>query len=148
MISINQIKQLRDKTGLSITECKKALEEAGGDVDKAKEVLRKLGKDVAVKRMGRATKEGIINSYIHAGKKVGILLELNCESDFVARSEDFERLSHELCLQVAAMNPENQPLLEQAWVKDQSKTIKDLLDEHIAKFGENISIKRFTRYEL
>ena len=148
MISIEQIKKLRNITGISITECKKALEESGGDIKKAKEILRKMGRDVAQKRLGRETKEGIIDNYIHAGKKIGVMIELNCESDFVARSEDFQKLAHELCLQIAALSLEETPLLEQLWIKDQSKTIKDLMDEYIAKFGENIIIKRFIRYEL
>ena len=148
MISIEQIKKLRNITGISITECKKALEESRGDIKKAKEILRKMGRDVAQKRLGRETKEGIINNYIHAGKKIGVMIELNCESDFVARLEDFQKLAHELCLQIAALSLEETPLLEQLWIKDQSKTIKDLMDEYIAKFGENIIIKRFIIYEL
>lgn len=148
MISIDQIKQLRGLTGASIAECKKALEKSKGDINEARQVLKKLGQDFARKRTGRETEEGIIDSYIHAGKKLGVLLELNCESDFVARSDDFKKLSHELCLQIAALPQEDTPLLEQPWVKDQNKTVKDLIDEYIAKFGENITIKRFSRYEL
>lgn len=149
MMLINRIKQLRNKTGVSITECKKALEKAKGDMEKAKEILRQKGRDFARKRLDRETKEGIIDSYIHPGMKVGILIELNCESDFVARSEDFHKLSHELCLQIAALPPEKEDqFLEQEWIKDQTKTVKDLIDAYITKFGENITIKRFTRYEL
>lgn len=149
MIKIDQVKQLRNKTGVSITECKEALEKAKGDIKKAREILREKGKDFAQKRLNRETKEGIIDSYIHPGMKVGVLIELDCESDFVARSDDFKKLSHELCLQIAALPPdEDNPLLEQEWVKDQTKKIKDLVDEYITKFGENITIKRFTRYEL
>ena len=148
MISIDQIKQLRGLTGASIAECKKALEKSKGDIDKARQVLKKLGQDFARKRTGRETEEGIIDSYIHAGKKLGVLLELNCESDFVARSDDFKKLAHELCLHIAAFLEEDTPLLEQPWIKDQNKTVKDLVDEYIAKFGENITIKRFSRYEF
>jgi len=149
MISIEQIKKLRNKTGVSITECKKALEEAEGDIGKAKEILRKRGQDFAQKRLNRETKEGIINSYIHPGMKVGVLIELQCESDFVARSKDFHELAHELCLQIAASPSDGEnPLLEQEWIKDQTKTVNELIDEYIAKFGENIILKRFTRYEL
>lgn len=149
MIKIEQIKQLRNKTGVSIAECKKALGEAKGNIEKAKEILRKKGKDFARKRLNRETKEGIIDSYIHPGMKVGVLIELDCESDFVARSEDFHKLSHELCLQIAALPPEKEDqLLGQEWIKDQTKTVKDLIDEYITRFGENITIKRFTRYEL
>ncbi len=148
MISIDQIKQLRGLTGASIAECKKALEKSKGDINKARQVLKRLGQDFARKRTGKETEEGVIDSYIHAGKKLGVLLELNCESDFVARSDDFKKLAHELCLQIAAFLQEDIPLLEQPWVKDQNKTVKDLIDEYIAKFGENIIIKRFSRYEL
>lgn len=148
MITIKQIKQLRNTTGVSIMECKKALEGAGGDTKKAKEILKKLGKSFAHKRLQRETKEGIIDSYIHSGKKIGVMIELQCESDFVARSHDFQKLAHELCLQVAATSLEETPLLEQHWIRDQTKTVKDLINEYIAQFGENINIKRFTRYEL
>ena len=149
MIKIDQIKQLRNKTGVSVTECKEALEKAKGDMEKAREILRKKGKDFSRKRLDRETKVGIIDSYIHPGMKVGVLIELDCESDFVARSEDFKKLSHELCLQIAAFPPdENNPFLEQEWIKDQTKKIKDLVNEYITKFGENITIKRFIRYEL
>ena len=147
MISIDQVKKLRKDTGVSVTECKKALEEAKGDHEKAREVLKKLGKDLAGRRGGRDTGQGIITSYIHPNKKIGVLLELCCETDFVAKSKDFEELSHELCLQIAAMG-EEVPLLEQAWVKDQSKTVKELVEEYVAKTGENISINRFIRYEM
>lgn len=149
MISIDQIKKLRNKTGVSITECKKALEGVEGDMEKAKKILRKRGQDFARKRLNRETKEGIIGSYIHAGKKVGVLIELHCESDFVARSDDFQKLAHELCLQVAALPlQEDDVFFKQEWIKDQTKTVKDLIDEYISKFGENITLKRFTRYEL
>ncbi len=147
MISIDQIKQLREETAVSISECKKALEEAKGDFKKAKEILKKLGKDWALKKTTRKTLQGIIASYIHPNKKIGVILELNCETDFVGKSKDFQTLSHELCLQIAAMG-EDIPLLEQPWIKDETKTVKDLIDEYIAKLGENITIKRFVRYEL
>ena len=148
MISIEQIKQLRNSTGVSIAECKKALEKSGGDIKKAREILKKLGRDFAKNRLARETKEGIIDSYIHPGKKIGVLIELNCESDFVARSEDFQKLAHELCLQIAAVSSEEQPLPEQPWIKDETKTIKELIAEYINKFGENITVKQFIRYEL
>lgn len=148
MVTIDQIKQLREMSGLSISECKKALEESKGDFEKAKEVLRKWGKEVAEKTQQRAVCQGIIDSYIHPNKKVGVLLELDCETDFAARSQDFLVLSHEICLQVAAMTDETVPLPEQPWIKDESKTIKDLVSECIAKVGENIVIKRFQRYQL
>lgn len=149
MITIQQVKQLRNKTGVSITECKKALKEAGGHIEKARDILKKKGSDFARKRLDRETSEGIIDSYIHPGMKVGVLIELHCESDFVARSEDFKRLTHELCLQIAAFPLEKEDsLLSQLWVKDQRKTVKDLIEEYITRFGENIVVKRFIRYEL
>jgi len=163
MITINQVKQLREETGLSIGECQKALKEANGDLAKAKEILRKRGQDFAKKRIEKEVGQGIIESYIHPGKKIGTMLELRCESDFVAKSEDFQKLAHELCLQIAAISPEEvdelhssppfanarvTELLEQPWIKDESKNIKELIEEHIAKFGENIILKRFVRYEL
>ena len=163
MITIDQIKQLREVTGVSISECKKALQEANGDGAKAKEILRKRGQDFAKKRIEKEAGQGIIESYIHPGKKIGTMLELRCESDFVAKSEDFQKLAHELCLQIAAISPEEvdelhssppfanarvTELLRQPWIKDESKNIKELIEEHIAKFGENIILKRFIRYEL
>ena len=100
-----------------------------------------------MKKADRGAEQGIIASYIHPNKKIGVLLELNCETDFVAKSQDFQNLAHELCLQIAATR-DNIPLLEQLWVKDQAKTIKDLVNDYIAKTGENIVIKRFERYEI
>lgn len=148
MITIDKIKQLRDETGLSIGECQKALKEANGDLAMAKEVLRKKGKDFAKKRIEREAGQGIIESYIHSGKKVGAILELRCESDFAARSEDFKKLAHELCLQITAVSPEENELLEQPWIKDEGKKVKDLIEECISKLGENIIIKKFTRYQI
>jgi len=145
---IEKIKILREETGFSIGECKKALEEAGEDLEKAKEILKKKGQDFAQKRISRETGQGIIESYIHAGKKLGVMIELRCESDFVAKSPDFQKLAHEICLQIAAISPEETPLLEQPWIKDESKTIKQLIDEYIGKFGENIVLKNFVRYQI
>ena len=178
MITIDKIKQLREETGVSITECKKALEESVGDLKMAKEILRKRGQDFAKKRIEKETEQGIIEGYIHSGKKIGVMVELRCESDFVAKSDSFQKLAHELCLQIAAISPEEvdelhsssrrgdgrrnlflrpsppfvnarvTELLGQPWIKDESKNIKKLIEEHIAKFGENIILKRFVRYEL
>ena len=194
MISIDQVKQLRQQTGVSVSECKKALEETQGDLSKAKELLRKWGKEVADKKSERETSEGVVDSYVHTNKKVGVLVELNCETDFVAKSDDFKNLANQLCLQIVGMKPlflakedipekfldgerkiyeeqvknsgkpkkitdqivegklekykEQVSLLSQPWVKDQSKTVGELLEEYIAKLGENISIKRFARYEI
>ena len=148
MITFDKIKQLREETGISISECKKALEKAKGNIAMAKEILRKRGKEWAKKKAERETREGIIASYIHPNKRIGALLELNCETDFVAKSPDFQNLAHELCLQIAAMGDGEIPLLDQPWIKDENRTIKDLIQECIAKLGENIVIKRFVRYEL
>lgn len=148
MTPIDQIKKLREQTEISIGECKKALEAAGGDFEKAKDILKKWGKEVAEKKKERTASKGIVDSYIHPNKQVGVLLELDCESDFVARSPDFQNLSHELCLQIAGFGDDSMPILDQPWIKDESRTIKDLIDELIAKFGENIVIKRFVRYSL
>lgn len=147
MASIDQIKQLREETAVSVQDCKKAVEQSGGDLQKAKELLKKWGRDLAVKKAGRGAEQGVIASYIHPNKKIGVLLQLNCETDFVAKSEDFQNLAHELCLQIAAVREEN-PLLEQAWIKDQARTIKDLVNDYISKTGENIVVKKFDRYEI
>jgi len=147
MVSIDKIKQLREETAAAVSDCKKALEEAKGDLDKAKAILKQWGKDLAGKKAGRGAEQGIIASYIHPNKKIGVLLELNCETDFVAKGQDFQNLAHELCLQIAAIR-EDVLLMEQPWVKDQGKTVKDLVDEYIAKTGENIIVKKFERYEI
>jgi len=105
MVSIDQVKQLREETDVSVSECKKALIQANGNLEKAKEILRKWGQDLSGKRAEREMKQGIVEAYIHPNKKVGVLLEIRCESDFVARSVEFEKLTHEICLQIAAMKP-------------------------------------------
>lgn len=148
MVSLEQIKQLRQQTDVSIAECKKALEQVNGDIDKAKELLKQWGKEFAAKKMAKTSEQGIIDYYIHPNKKVGVLLDLRCETDFVARNADFQKLAHELCLQIAALNPQETPLLEQSWIKDETKTVKDLIDSYIAKIGENIVVKRFARFEI
>ena len=148
MVEIDQIKKLREETGVSIGECKKALEGAKGDIKKAKEILKKLGRGFAKIKKEREVKSGLIESYIHSGKKIGAMVELHCESDFVAKSEDFQKLAHELCLQIVAIPPEEIPLLKQPYIRDEAKTVRDLIDEYISKFGENIIIKRFARFEI
>ena len=148
MVSIEQIKKLREETEVSISECKKALEEAKGDFKKAKEILRKWGRELAGKKAGRGTGLGIVESYIHPDKRIGAMIELCCETDFVAKSDDFKSLAHELCLQIAAIDPEENEFMSQTWIKDEVKTIKDLIDEYVAKLGENIIVKRFSRFEI
>lgn len=149
MATIEQIKQLREETGVSPVEVKKALDESGGDVEKAKELLRAWGKKIVSKKTERETKEGVIDMYIHPNAKKGVLLDIRCETDFVAKSVDFRNLAHEICLQIAALGAEEvSALLEQSWMKNDAMTIKNLIEETIAKTGENIEVKRFVRYEI
>jgi elongation factor Ts len=193
-ITAGMIKDLRERTGAGMADCKKALVETTGDMEKAAEYLRKKGLAAAAKKAGRVAAEGLVASYIHGGGRIGVLLEVNCETDFVARGEAFQGFCREVAMQIAAMNPQflspeevpadvvdkekairlaqakasGKPeavigkivdgqiakwmkeicLLEQAWVKDDKKTIKDLLQELVAKTGENCKIRRFVRFEL
>ncbi len=193
-ISGAEVKSLRESTGAGMMDCKKALLEAGGDVDKAIEWLRKKGLSAATKKAGRTVSEGVVTSYIHAGGKIGVLLEVNSETDFVARNEQFQNFVRDIAMHIAASHPlcisvEDLPseevqnerrileekaleegkdkkflnqivegqlkkwrktkvLLEQPFVKDSDKTVQELLTDTIAKMGENIVIRRFTRYEL
>jgi len=149
MISTEQIKQLRQKTNLSVMECKKALEEAKGDEDKASKILEAKGQEKAVKKSQREAKEGLIEAYIHNNGKLGVLLELNCETDFVAKNSQFKELAHDLAMHIAAMDPQDvKELLSQPFIKDEQKTIQDLINEAIAKLGENIKIGEFVRWEI
>lgn len=189
---LNKVKELREKTSAGMMECKKALSEASGDLNKAIDILRKKGVSLASKRSSRAAKEGLIVSYIHTNNKIGVLLEVNCETDFVARNDDFKRFVKELSMQIAAANPsyisrENVPeeelakekeiikeqnknkpesalekivegklnsyyqeacLLDQPYIKDPKIFVKTLLTDLITKTGENVVVKRFTRYQL
>ena len=188
------VKELRGKTGAGILDCQKALQDTGNDVEKAIDLLRQKGLAAAQKKAGRETKEGIISSYIHSGAKIGVLVEVNCETDFVARNEEFQAFVKEIALQIAASHPlfikreeippelierekniylaqmkesgkpeaawekiikgklekfyQEQCLLEQAFIKDPGISIQDLLSQKIAKLGENLTISRFTRYQL
>lgn len=146
-MSKDHILKLREATGAGIMECKHALSEAKGDYQKAQEILRKKGLDIAKKKSGREAREGQVISYVHAGGKIGVLVEINCETDFVARNEIFQRFARDLAMQVAAQ-PEDAPLLNQKFVKDPTKTIRDYLTETIARLGENIQIRRFVRFKL
>ena len=191
-VSASAVKDLREKTGAGLLDCQKALAEANGNIEEAITILRKKSGGKVDKLASRATKEGLIESYIHVGGKVGVLLEVNCETDFVARNDDFKSFLKDLCLQIAAANPlyvtreevpeadlakereiataslEGKPaaaiqkivegklekffstvcLIDQPFVKLPEKTVKDILGEKIAKIGENIAIRRFTRYQL
>jgi elongation factor Ts len=193
-IGAKEVYELRKRTGAGVMDCKKALQESGGDLEKACEILRKKGIETAAKKQSRVAKEGLIGSYVHTDGKIGVLVEVNCETDFVARTEEFQKLVKELTLQIAAQAPRwiapedvpeevkrqeeniyweqlresNKPdhvkqkivegkmkkfyeencLLEQEYIRDPDKKIKDLVVEAIAKLGENIVVKRFVRFKL
>ena len=193
-ISAAQVKELRDRSGVGMMDCKKALVESNGDLDKAFDFLRKAGIAKAQKKAGRSAKEGSVISYIHPGSKLGVLLEINCETDFVANTDDFQQLGKDVAMHIAASNPlsvdiddiskdvvskekeiyldqakqQNKPpeilekmvegrikkfykenvLMEQQFVKDPDKTIKDLITEAVGKLGENIVLTRFMRFQL
>ena len=148
-ISMDQIKQLREKTGAGVMDAKRALEEAAGDMKKAGEWIAKHGVMKAEKKADRETKEGVIGVYIHHDGKSGALVELTCETDFVARTDDFKTLARELAMQVTSMNPQDtDEFLAQEYIRDPKKTIKDLITEVIAKTGENVKLVRFVRYGL
>ncbi len=148
-VTAQQIKDLREKTQAGFADCKNALEEAGGDMKKAEEILRKKGFEKAAKKSDRETGQGLVESYVHQTGKVGVLVSLLCETDFVARTDEFKSLAHEVAMQVAAMNPKDTAaLLKQEYIRDGSKTINDLVTEAIAKLGENIQIGEFKRSEI
>lgn len=149
MISAEKVKQLRDKTGASMMECKSALDKSAGDEIKALEILQEKGKITAMKKSERTAKEGVIISYIHSNNKMGVLLELKCETDFVAKNQEFKDLAREIAIHIAGVDSKNEEsLLSEPYVKDLSKTVKEIIDEKIAKLGENIKIGRFSRFEL
>ena len=164
-ITLDQIKELREASGAGVMDCKRALEASDGDVQKAKKYLAEQGLASAAKKAHRETAQGVVESYIHAGGRIGALVEVNCETDFVARTEEFQALAREIAMQIAAMNPlvvnedEELPstadlrgdevvLLKQAYIRDGSKTIQDLINETIGKTGENIQVRQFKRFEL
>ena len=193
-IAAGAIKELRQRTGVGFMDCKKALTECAGNIDEAIDFLRKKGQAKAAKRAGRETAEGIITSYIHPGSKIGVLVDIDCETDFVARTEDFQRLAKEVAMHIAAMNPiaisredvppamiekekeilraeaetsgkpakvlekivdgriekffAEQCLMEQPYIKNPDITVKDFISDTMAKLGENVIVRRFTRYQL
>ena len=163
-LTVTTIKELRERTGAGIMDCKRALEETSGDLARAEELLAQQGIASAVKKATRSTEEGIVESYIHSGGRIGVLLEVNCETDFVARTGDFKELAHDIAMQVAAMAPsyvssDDVPdgedaesaetvLMHQPFIKDPSKSVQDLVNEGIGKLGENIRVRRFTRFSL
>jgi elongation factor Ts len=148
-IDLSLLKKLRLETSASIADCRKALEETGNDYNKALDWLKKHALTKADKKADRATEQGIIESYIHAGGKVGVLLEILCETDFVARTDEFKHLAKEVAMQVAAMNPKDvESLLKQEYIRDGSQTIQDVVKGVIGKLGENITVKRFQRFAI
>jgi elongation factor Ts len=164
-ITLDQIKELREVSGAGVMDCKRALEASGGDLEKAKRFLVEMGIASAAKKAGRTTAQGVIESYIHGGGRIGVIVEVNCETDFVARTPDFQELARDIAMQIAAMNPlviredEELPtgadlrgdevvLLKQPFIKDQGKTVQELITETIGKTGENIQVRRFKRFEL
>ncbi len=193
-ISADKVKKLRDLTGAGMMDCKAALQEAGGDVDQAITILRKKGIASAAKKAGRTASEGVVTSYIHPGSKIGVLVEVNCETDFVARTKEFQDFAHEIAVQIAAMNPQYRSredipadvmnrereilldqlgtsgkpenvkkqivegrlekwytesvFMDQPFVKDDSQKMHEFINNHIAKFGENIVVRRYLRFKL
>lgn len=170
-IAVGLIKELREMTFSSVAHCKKALEETKGDIKKAVELLRKQGLEIAARKQARAAKEGRIEAYVHHGNKVGVLLEVNCESDFVAKNEEFTKFTRDLAMHITATSPlyikkedvpaqvleheknkddfyKNHCLMEQPFVKDPSITIRDYLGNIVAKIGENIVVRRFSRFKV
>ena len=149
MVDLELLKKLRNETQAGIADCRKALEESNNDYKKALDLIRKNGLEKATKKSDRETSQGLVESYIHQNGRVGALVEVLCETDFVARTDIFKNLVHEICMQVAAMNPKDvTTLLKQEYIRDSSKTIENLIKETIAKLGENIVIKRFQRFEI
>jgi len=191
---MEKVKELKEATGAGFAECRKALAEANGDIEKAIEILKKRGLTKAEKKLSREAKEGIVEAYIHIGGRIGVLVEINCETDFVARNEEFKKFAHEIAMQIAAMSPrwikredipeeivkkefeiyleqskaEGKPehiaekiakgklekffeencLYEQIWIRDGKSKIEDLIKSMVAKFGENIVVRRFARFEI
>lgn len=148
MISSQLISKLRAETGAGVMACKKALDETKGDFEKAKKILAKNAQAMAAKKAERAAEQGLIECYCHGGK-IGVILELNCETDFVARNAEFKNLAHEIAMQIASMNPKDiDDLMSEIYIRDELMTIRQLVEQAIAKIGENIQVKRFIRYEL
>lgn len=147
-ISLDLLKKLREETSAGVSDCRQALEDANGNYEKAKKLLLERGLKNAAKKEDKETHQGVIESYVHAGR-VGVLVELRSETDFVARNEEFKKLAHEIALQVAAMNPKNvEELLKSAYIRDATKTIAEIVKLAIAKVGENITVARFSRIAL
>jgi elongation factor Ts len=161
-VDIEKIRELRQETGAGVMEARRALLEANGDLERARKLLQQWGLVTAEKKAGRVASQGLIECYIHAGGRVGAMVELNCETDFVARTPEFKELARELAMQVAAMNPtrvgvegepienpdEDRPLLAMPYIRNEKITVQDLISQTIAKTRENIVLRRFARFEL
>ncbi len=148
-IDLQTLKKLRNETSASIADCRRALDETNGDYKKALAWLKGRASEIAAKKVDRETGEGLIEAYIHGGGKVGVLIELLCETDFVAKTDEFKNLAKEVAMQVAAMNPKDvDSLLKQEYIRDSSQTIEQLVKGVIGKLGENITVKRFVRFDL
>ena len=163
-VNVDAIKALRELSGAGVMDCSTALKDSGGDLEEAHKLLREKGFEAAAKRSEKATNEGIIEAYIHGGGRIGAIVELNCETDFVARTDEFRALAHDLAMQVAAMSPRyispeefgtddsltpgQDSLLYQPFIKDQGQTINDLINDARGKIGENIQVRRFVRFAL
>ncbi|MBI2507265.1 MAG: translation elongation factor Ts [Candidatus Niyogibacteria bacterium] len=149
MSDLEILRKLRSICGASIAACKKALDESGGDIEKALGILKRHGAEVAAKKSQRATASGVIDAYIHSDRKLGVLIEVKSETDFVAKNGEFRAFAHELAMQVAAADAQNvEELLGQPFIKDQSKTVGDYVKENISKFGENIEVAGFYKLSL
>lgn len=149
MISAETVKQLREKTGASMMDCKKALEDAKGDESKALELLKEKDKLTAMKKSERTANQGLIEAYIHTNGKIGVLLEIKCETDFVAKNSEFKELAHDIAMHIAGMDSKDiEILMSEPFIKNPSITIKDLIEAKIGKLGENIKIGKFIRFEL
>ncbi len=144
-----EIKKIREETSAPVMDIRAALEEASGDSAKAKVILKKKGLEKAQKKSGRETSQGLIETYVHAGGKVGAMVYLACETDFVARTDEFKKLAKEIAMQVAAMDPKNSDeLLDQEYIREPEKKIRELIAEVVSKTGENIQLQKITRFSL
>ena len=149
MVKASDIAKLRSETGAGVMDCKEALTKANGNKEKALDILKTMGKDKAKKRADRLTTQGLIETYVHKGSRIGAIVEVACETDFVAKTDDFKKLAHNIAMQIASMAPKDvKELLSEPYIFDDKKTIADLVEEVIAKTGEKCEIKRFERFEL
>lgn len=147
-ISLDLLKKLRNDTSAGVSDCRQALEDTNGDYEKAKKLLLERGLEKAAKKEGKETSQGVVEAYVHQGK-VGVLVEVRCETDFVARTDEFKQLAHEVALQVAAMNPKNtEELLKGAYIRDPQLAMEALIKQVVAKVGENITVSKFTRLAI